>query len=135
MPGVKVSSELQKQLRAISKPIREAKGIILFRRGQPGRGAFLIRSGQVRLTLDENLDLYPARVLGSGAVIGLPASFSGQAYSLTAEVIKDCELEFIPRESLLSLLRRDPEAGLQIVRLLSDEVSCMRKAAKATARS
>jgi CRP-like cAMP-binding protein len=101
MPGTKVSRQLRKQLGAIATPVRKQRGAILFRAGQPGRGAFLIRTGQVRLTLDGNSSLYPARTLGSGAVVGLPATFSGEPYSLTAEVVRDCRLDFVPRLRLM----------------------------------
>ncbi len=114
MPGKKVSPDLRKELAAIATPVHKAKGTILFRAGRPGHGAFLIRSGKVRLTLGGGSGLCPARVLGLGAVIGLPATFSGEPYSLTAEVAEDCRLEFIPRRRLLNLLRRNPQAGFQI---------------------
>lgn len=91
-------------------------------------GAFLIRSGQVRLSLDHSA-LYPARSLGPGNVIGLPASFSGEPYSLTARAEKNCRLDFIPRARLLELLLRKPKIGFQIGRMLSEEISQMRKIA------
>jgi CRP-like cAMP-binding protein len=57
----------------------------------------------------------------------LPASFSGEPYSLKAEATKDCHLDFIPRARLLSLFRHNPEAGYQIIRILSEEISDMRQ--------
>jgi CRP-like cAMP-binding protein len=130
MPEKKISPNLRKELRAIATPVHKPKGTTLFRAGRPGRGAFLIRSGQVRLTLGGGTGLYPSRILGSGAMIGLPATFSGEPYSLTAEVARDCRLDFVPRRMLLNLLRRNPQAGFQIVRMLSEEIFQMRKAAK-----
>ena len=56
----------------------------------------------------------------------LPASFSGEPYSLTATAAKDCRVDFIPRARLLSLFRHDPQVGYQIVRILSGEISDMR---------
>ena len=135
MPRQRLSPELRKQLQAVAIPVRKEKGTILFRAEQPGRGAFLIRSGQVKLTLDGAPGLYPARTLDSGAVIGLPATFSGEPYSLTAEVKRTCRLDFIPRRKLLNFLRRNPEAGFQIARVLSEEIFQMRRAAKRSLRS
>ena len=130
MPGTKVSPQLARELRSVVSPLRKKKETILFHPGRPCRGAFMIRHGQVRLTLDVASGLYPNHVLGSGAVIGLPATFSGEAYSLTAEVVNDCRPDFIPRRRLLDLLRQNTEAGFQIVRLLSEEIFRMRTAAK-----
>jgi CRP-like cAMP-binding protein len=105
--------EVRKQLQAIATPVLKDKGTVLFQMGQPCHGAFLIRSGQVQLSMDTASRSYPARTLGSGFIVGLPATFSGEPYSLTAETKSRCRLEFIPRQKLLSLLQQNPDAGLQ----------------------
>ncbi len=119
--------EVCKQLNAIATPVLKDKGTILFQMGQQCRGAFLIRSGQVQLSMDTASSLYPARTLGPGFIVGLPATFSGERYSLTAEAKSRCHLEFIPRKKLLSLLQQNPDAGFQILRLLSEEIFYIRK--------
>jgi len=119
--------EVRKQLQAIATPVLKDKGTVLFQMGQPCRGAFLIQSGQVQLSMDTASSLYPARTVGSGFVVGLPATFSREPYSLTAEAKTRCRLEFIPRQKLLSLLHQNPGAGFQIIRLLSEEIFHIRK--------
>ena len=119
--------EVRKQLQAIATPVLKDKGTVLLQMGQPCRGAFLVRSGKVQLSLDNVSSLYPARTVGSGFIVGLPATFSGEPYSLTAETKSRCRLEFIPRQKLLSLLYRNPDAGVQILRLLSEEIFYIRK--------
>lgn len=111
------------------------KGTVLFRSGQPCRGAFLIHSGQVALFLEPSSSLYPARTVGPGFVVGLPATFSGEAYSLTAVAKSRCRLDFISRRRLLILLQENPEAGFQILRLLSEEIFHLRKLVKNGART
>lgn len=135
MPGIILSPQIRKELRELGKPISKRKGTVLFRAGEQVRGAFVIHSGEVKLTLPTDADVYPVRVVGSGAVIGLPATFSGEPYSLTAEVAKDCELDFIPRRRLLNLLLQNPKAGFQIVRMLSEGIFRMRRAASAMHRA
>ena len=68
--------------------------------------------------------------MGSGFIVGLPATFSGEPYSLTAEAKTRCRLEFVPRQKLLSLLHQNPDAGFQILRLLSEEIFHIRKVIK-----
>jgi len=119
--------EVRKQLQAIATPVLKDKGAILFQMGQPCRGAFLIRSGQVQLSLDNVSSLYPARTVGSGFIVGLPATFSGEPYSLTAETKSRCRLDFIPRQKLLSLLHQNPDAGFPILRPISEEIFYVRK--------
>lgn len=130
MPRKRLSPEVCKELQAVATPTRKERGTILFREGKECRGAFLIRSGQVRLTLEAASRVYPARTVGSGFLIGLPAAFSGEPYSLTAEAMNTCRLDFIPRRKLLNLLRRNPKAGFQIIRMLSQEISLLRNVAK-----
>jgi CRP-like cAMP-binding protein len=123
----KFSSTFYKELHDAAKSIVKRKGRILFHTGQPVRGAFLVRSGRVKMTLDHSR-LYPSRSLGRGSIIGLPATFSGEPYSLTAKAECDCTLDFIPRARLLDLLRRKPKLGFPLVRMLGEEISQMRKA-------
>jgi CRP-like cAMP-binding protein len=127
MPSTKISSKLFGHFRKAAIPMLKRKGTTLFRCGEAAKGAFLIRSGQVRLSLAEAPFVYPSRVLGPGKIIGLPASFSGEPYSLTAAATKDCRVDFIPRARLVNLFRRDPQVGYQILRILSEEISDMRQ--------
>lgn len=119
--------ETRRHLQAIATPVLKDKGTVLFRMGQACGGVFLIRSGQVQLSLDTASSLYPARTVGSGFIIGLPATFSGGPYSLTAETKTRCRLDFIPRQKLLSLLRESSDAGCQVLRLLSEEIFYIRR--------
>ncbi len=135
MSNVELSPDLQKQLTAIAMPISASAGKVLFHEGDPVRGAFLIRSGKVKLSLNGGSTAYPERALGSGSIVGLPATVSGEPYSLTAEVVQDCDLYFVTRTSLLNLLRRNPSVGYEIVRILGNEIFLMRKAAHSLAAS
>ena len=130
MPAIKLSVAINEQLHAIGNPVTKKRGSVLLRAGEPGSGAFLIQSGLVNMTLGTNPKLYPSRRLGRGRVIGLPATFSGAPYSLTAECVTNCRLWFIPRQNLLELLRHNPQAGLEIVRILSEEIFQMRKSVR-----
>jgi CRP-like cAMP-binding protein len=130
MSTTKLSPDLQSQLATIATRISEHAGTVLFRAGEPGRGAFLIRSGRVKMSLDGSSDLYPVRFLREGSLIGLPATFSGEPYSLTAEAVQDSDLYFVPRSELLNLLQNDPRTGYEIVRILSEEIFQMRKTYK-----
>ena len=131
MPGTKLSTELSKELRAASKPLKKKKkGAVLFRAGARAREAFLVRAGRLKLQLQGAAGLYPTRTLGPGSLVGLPATVSGEPYSLTAEAVQDCELDFISRKELLALLRRNTTAALQILQILSEEICQMRNTAK-----
>lgn len=122
--------ELQARLRQCSKAIVREKGTALFRRGDPVEGVFLICSGQVSLGLEADSEIYPRRILGAGAIIGLPATVGGGPYSLTAEVMEDAELAFVERRAVLDCLRTHPDLCLQVMDLLGNEISGIRSALK-----
>jgi CRP/FNR family transcriptional regulator len=123
-----LNTELDRMATTLAKPV----GTVLFRRGDQPSGIFLIHDGKVRLTLDDKARLYPPKVLGSGSIVGLPATLSGSPYSLTAEVVDDAEVGFIPRQILMNYLRANPAACFELMQTLSEEISDMRAAIKNT---
>lgn len=128
MENLAVPAELKQKLEERGSVIPKPKGAVLFRRGDPVVGLFLVRRGQVTLGLGGDSRVYPPRVLGVGSVVGLPATMSGAPYSLTAEVTEDSELLFVPRSVVIELLRSNPELGFEVMAVLGDEISKIRSA-------
>ncbi|MGA9356068.1 MAG: cyclic nucleotide-binding domain-containing protein [Terriglobales bacterium] len=112
--------------------LSEAKGTVLFRRDDAVRGLFLIRRGRVSVAQDTGSVEYPPRILGPGAVVGLPATVAGSAYKLTAEVVDQAELAFVPRTEMLSCLQHNVELCFEVMTLLSGEISGTHAALKRT---
>lgn len=63
-------------------------------------------------------------------IVGLPATVSGEPYSLTAEAVQHRELDFISRKQLLALLQENTTAALQILQILSEEIYHLRSTAR-----
>ena len=124
------SSELQLELERLATTVLKPAGSFLFRRGDDVCGIFRIRNGRISLALDYETPVYPARVLGPGAVTGLPAAISGNPYSLTAKIVEDSELGFVPRAQLLECLRNNPLLCFRVMNILSDELADIRSAFK-----
>ena len=104
------------------------RGDFLFRRGDEVRGAFLILSGKVRLGLGGKSTAFRSRDLGSGAILGLPATLSDSPYSLTAEVIAKTEVVYLSRPAMLELLRTHSKLCFEVMNLLSEELADTRNA-------
>jgi CRP-like cAMP-binding protein len=126
IPPPELKAELERLATIIFKPA----GSLLFRRGDDASGVFVIHSGRVRLVLDYNTALYPAKILGPGAVIGLPATLSGKPYSLTATVIDDAEIAFVPHTAVVKSLKNNPPLCFQVMDILSCEIADIRSAFK-----
>ena len=124
------SRELQTELEHLATIILKPAGTFLFRRGDEVSGVFLIRSGRISLALDYETPVYPARILGPGAVTGLPATVSGKSYSLTATVVEDSEVAFVSRAQVVECLKNKPWLCFQVMDILSDEIADIRSAFK-----
>ena len=120
--------ELAEALDAMASSHSCRPGAVLFRQGQPGDGVLVLRQGKVRLSAASHADTHlPYRVVGPGYVLGLPALFSGQPYSLTAEALEECVFGFVDRERALELIRRRLDLCFQAADLLAQEVRSLRE--------
>lgn len=127
--------ELKQQLESAGSRIRKAPGSYLFRRGDEVSGVFLISQGTIRLGLERDLPGFPPRSLGPGSVVGLPATLSDMPYSLTAEVLEESHVVYVPRPQLLDLLRDKPELCFHVMAILSEELTQTRSAIEHTRKS
>ena len=125
-------SELVSELNCIASDISMDKGAVLFHSGDPASGVFIVRKGEVRLSLGIPSDLYPPRVLGPGEMAGLPATLTGH-YSLTAVVAApEAELGFVPSDRVSELLECSPRLCFLAMRFISEEIARVRTALKET---
>ena len=124
-----VIRELAQALDAIARSHSCNRGGTLFQQGQPADGVLVLRQGKVRLSAaahDSDTRL-PYRVVGPGYVLGLPALFSGQPYSLTAEALEECAFGFVDRKRALELVRKRLDLCFQAADLLAREVRELRE--------
>jgi len=101
---------------------------LLFQRGDPAQGVYLIRTGRVALSL-VNVPTQPPRIVGPGTLLGLPSAMGGRPYSLTAEAIEPVEAGFIPREEVLNLLTQRTDICLAVAKGLATELTESRRQA------
>jgi len=125
------SPEVDHGLAADLEPLgsrrQAAGGTVLFRQGEAVTGAYLVVSGRVDLRLGaEHSKRIVGRTAGPDAVLGLPATISGEPYSLTATTLEACELVFIRREDVLTTLRSDPARAMTLLQTLAHEVHHLR---------
>jgi len=96
------------------------KDAILFLEGQQARGIFILRQGEVKLSISSNEGKkLIIRVAQAGDVLGLMAALAGSPYEVTAETIYFCEAAFVRREEFLSYIRKYPEASQIVAKQIS----------------
>ncbi len=115
------SSSLKTSLEALGQAEHVPAGGVLFRAGDQNLGVFLVRKGKVCLRVEDlpRLD----RVFPAGSVLGLPATFAGSEYSLTAIAVTNSVVLHVPRDEFLRLMREEPVLCRQATDMLSKEVS------------
>ena len=108
-------------LASITSPASYPKGATLFVEGQSPRGVFILCNGRIKLsTSSADGKSLIVRIAEPGEVLGLPATVTGKAYELTAEVIEPAQANFIARQDFLTFLREHGEAALRVAQQLGE---------------
>jgi len=112
-----------KVLDGASHPSTFPDGALLFIEGQQARGAFVLCTGQAKLsTTSREGKVLILGIAGSGEVLGLSAALSAGAYELTAETSGPCHINFVERRALLTAVESSPEFGLHTALVLSRQI-------------
>lgn len=97
-------------------------GALLFVEGQTPRGVFVLCSGKVKLyTTSKEGRVLILKQAEAGEAMGLSAAISGTKYEMTAETAVPCQLNFIGRQDLMTLLENQSEMGMHATMSLSRE--------------
>lgn len=119
---------LKAQLESLGSRTEKGKGTFLFRRGDAPSGIYLILNGQIRLGLERDPRGFPSRMIGAGSLLGLPSTLSNSPYSLTAEIMEDSVLIYLPGDELRRLLRDQPQLCFDVMTILTEELNQTRAA-------
>jgi CRP-like cAMP-binding protein len=96
-------------------------GSILLERGDPANYVFFVDSGTIRVVLLPK-PTPVTRLVAAGAVLGLNEVITGSKYAISAYAQSLVDLSCISRESLLRFLSQSPEACMQLVHSLSEDL-------------
>ena len=124
-----VQSELQ-DLLGVAIRKHWSPSAILFAQGDDPTGVFVVCSGAVRLFIRNPVSGVVTfdRTVEPGTMLGLPAVFGDKPYSMTAEVLREAEIAFVPRQRFLEMMQTDGQLCMRCLQLLSDEVRVARNA-------
>ncbi len=123
---LKASPELRSVLDRLGKREHFATGQFLFREDQNASGVFLLRKGRVRMSV-YNLPKLD-RLFAAGALLGVPSTFTGRPYSLTAQALSEADVLHVPAEAFLDVMRERPELCREATEMLGREVTFIQRA-------
>lgn len=115
-----LSVQAGQRLNEIKSTAVYPKGAMLFIEGQQPRGVFVLCTGKVKLsTTSRDGKTIITKVSEPGDVLGLNAVVSNRPYEVTGEMMEPGQANFIPRDSLLHMLRDFPEVSMRVAQQLS----------------
>ena len=123
---LKVSSELKASLELAGCKRRHPAAEVLFREDAESVGVFLVCAGKVRMSVRSLPDL--DRDFAAGSLLGLPATFTGRPYSLTAVTVTASDVLYVPSSEFLELMRERPELCREATDILGREVTFIQSA-------
>jgi uncharacterized membrane protein len=95
----------------------------IFRHGDQGNAMYLIESGRVRISLqDEDKNDVTLAELAQGDFFGEMSLIDGRQRSADAQVIEDSRLAILSRDAFLSFVRNNPDVALKMLSALTDRL-------------
>jgi CRP/FNR family transcriptional regulator len=115
-----LSPQAGQRLNEVKSTAIYPKGAMLFIEGQQPRGVFVLCTGRVKLsTSSREGKTIITKISDAGDVLGLNAVISNRPYEVTAEMMEPGQANFIPRDSLMHMLKDHPEISDRISQQLS----------------
>jgi CRP-like cAMP-binding protein len=118
-------ADLQRAVEGVASEFAASPGEVFFRIGESRKGVFLVVSGEVRLSLD---DEEISMTAGPGSLLGLPATVRDNTYTLTAEAVTDVRVAHVDHDRMRNLLNSDAKLCFDAVQVLGEELQAVRRA-------
>lgn len=96
-------------LAAQSRPIVLPAGQVLFRRGTPSTGFYVVRDGRVQLSVSNSEGMVKVlEIVSPGGAFGHAVMFLREPYPVDATALVDTHLVFVPASAVDRILDGDP---------------------------
>lgn len=123
---LKASPTLRTSLEATGRKERFSATQPLFREDGNNAGVFLVVKGKACMSVKglPKLD----RMFSAGSLLGLPSTFTGHPYSLTATALTEVDVVHVSAEEFLRLMREQTELCREATEMLGREVTFIQSA-------
>ena len=123
---LKASADLKAALEPVGSRECFSNSQVLFREDDGNSGVFLLLRGKIRMGVKGVAKL--DRLFPAGSLLGLPSTFTGHNYSLSAQAVTDVEVVHISQASFLKLMRERSELCREATEMLGREVTFIQSA-------
>ncbi|WP_162601396.1 Crp/Fnr family transcriptional regulator [Occallatibacter savannae] len=128
LSGILASPELIKEFIQRGRTLTFPRTAVLFRQGESATRVYLVISGAVALTLPFSTSHAIGFIAENGSIVGVPAAFGNQPYSMTGVVVARSELIAIEAEEFCKMIASDPVLSLNVLKILAAETRAARMA-------
>jgi CRP/FNR family transcriptional regulator len=95
-------------------------GATLFTEDETANGVYMLCKGRIKLSAYSGSGkALILRIVEPGELLGLSAIIGNLRYEATAEVLENCQVNFIPKKDLIRFLHENSEAGFKALEQLS----------------
>jgi CRP/FNR family transcriptional regulator len=99
------------------------KGQVIFNEGNQPYGVYCIKSGKVKISkIGEEGKEQIVRLARDANLVGYRSVLSGTSYYATATALDETEVCYIPKSTILNLIKENSSFSLAIIGLLSDDL-------------
>src|SRR5262245_60486255 len=100
-----------------------SRGDVIFRKGDRADGLCVVLTGSVRTILNSSDGRQQVlKVFGPGRTFGDVSVFDGDTHPAEAMAMAESEIAVVPRAQLLDLLRSNPDAAIDVIRLFASRL-------------
>lgn len=122
------SHALLSEMLKIGETLAVPSGSMLFEAGQPTRGVYVVMQGKFALWSGED-PVRITRIAERGCLLGLPATIRQKPYGLSAEAVSSANVCRLDPEQFKRLLAKNRSAREEVLVLLAEEISTLRRLA------
>lgn len=113
------------RLAAATQRLPLAKGELLFRRGDPPAGLYVVVYGEIRLIAPSGRGERLTGVVGPGASFGEPVMFLERPALVDAQAATDAVVLRLPKEAVFAEIEHDPRFARRMLAALSRKVEAL----------
>lgn len=99
------------------------RGDVLFHEGDAPEGVYLLKAGRIELSMETHDGRsLTTRMVRRGQFFGLEALFAASEHDSTARALGAATVNFVPRQEFFAFLDANPDVGLRILHVLSEDL-------------